>query len=366
LQTDLNDLLVKIEKARIAGIPFVIYKKPENNVVKALFQKDADLYFSKNLSESGFVFAPFEPFENNLLFPKEKSDSFYAVLDDFSVEVKVSKTIDDKKGDEKKSDSNSAQQEHIQLVEKGIAAIQKGLLEKVVLSRKEAIKLDKFDIKIIFQKLLATYPATFVYCWFHPKVGLWIGATPETLIKTKNSRFKTMALASTQNYEGTLDVVWGEKEIQEQQFVTDFISANLDDLDLKIGKPFTLKAGSLLHICSEISGKLTSNEQLLELVKTLHPTPAVCGLPKEAAKEFILKNENYKREFYTGFLGEINCKSENNEALEETNLFVNLRCTQVKNEKAFVYVGGGITINSNAEKEWKETVAKSFIMKRVL
>lgn len=358
MQTDLNDLLKKIEKARNSGSPFVIYKKSEEGQVKGLFQNNSELYYSKNLSESGFVFSPFESSAESILLPVEKCDSFYADLADLTIEEHfVDVSLNSKKSEKEK---------HLKLVEKGVLAIQNGELEKVVLSRKEVVEFDNFDVKIVFQKLLAAYPSTFVYCWFHPKVGFWMGATPETLIKTKNNHFKTMALASTQNYKGRTDVVWGEKEIKEQQFVTDFIQSNLAEIDLKISKPFTLKAGSLLHICSEISGELTSKEQLLHLVRTLHPTPAVCGLPKEAAKKFILKNENYEREFYTGFLGEIHCKSENQQKMEETNLFVNLRCMQLKNQKAFVYIGGGITINSNAEKEWEETVAKSAIMKRVL
>ncbi len=358
MQTKLDDLLLKIEAARNTGLPFVLYKKPEDNVVKALFQRDSELYFSKDLSESGFVFAPFESSAKSILFPIEKCDSFEADLEAFKIEEYRVKTSLISVENEKEN--------HLKLVKKGLNAIRKGILSKVVLSRKESLKMDDFDVKIVFQKLLAAYPMTFVYCWFHPKIGFWMGATPETLIKTRNNHFQTMALASTQNYTGTLDVIWGEKEIQEQQFVTDFIKANLAEIDLKISKSFTLKAGSLLHICSEISGELTSKEQLLHLVRTLHPTPAVCGLPKEVAKKFILKNENYDREFYTGFLGEIHVKSENKVESEETNLFVNLRCMQLKNQKAFVYIGGGITIHSTPEKEWEETVAKSAIMKRVL
>jgi len=112
----------------------------------------------------------------------------------------------------------------------------------------------------------------------------------------------------------------------------------------------------------------------------LHPTPAVCGLPKDAAKQFILKNENYNREFYTGFLGEINIKTsisrnsnsrnvENNAyAAVKTvsNLYVNLRCMQISNQEAIIYVGGGITKDSNVEAEWEETVQKALVIKKVL
>ena len=101
------------------------------------------------------------------------------------------------------------------------------------------------------------------------------------------------------------------------------------------------------------------------LIRALHPTPAVCGLPRVKANNFILKNENYKRTFYTGFLGELNLKdSESN--VQYSQLYVNLRCMEVDENKASIFVGGGITKDSNAEKEWEETVFKTKTMKRVL
>jgi isochorismate synthase len=92
---------------------------------------------------------------------------------------------------------------------------------------------------------------------------------------------------------------------------------------------------------------------------TLHPTPAVCGLPKAAAKDFILQNENYDRCYYTGFLGEINTNL-------KTELFVNLRCVEIIDTFAAIYVGGGITLDSNPEDEWLETSNKTNTIKSVL
>ena len=105
----------------------------------------------------------------------------------------------------------------------------------------------------------------------------------------------------------------------------------------------------------------------------MHPTPAVCGFPKQVAKDFILENENYDRAFYTGFLGELNLKQsktrntnrrnvENNAyavVKTQSNFYVNLRCMQLQEAKALIYVGGGITKDSNPEKEWEETVNKT-------
>ena len=82
-------------------------------------------------------------------------------------------------------------------------------------------------------------------------------------------------------------------------------------------------------------------------------------------KIFILENENYNREYYTGFLGELNKKSIKKKKLK-SDLYVNLRCMQIKNQQAFIYMGCGITKDSNPEKEWEESVNKSMTMKKIL
>jgi isochorismate synthase len=141
-----------------------------------------------------------------------------------------------------------------------------------------------------------------------------------------------------------------------------------------------VKAGNLVHLKTMISAELKTNTGLKQVITSIHPTPAVCGLPKKEAKEFILKYENYEREFYTGFLGELNFevtktsrsgrKNVENRAYtmtkNSTQLYVNLRCMQIKNDQALIYVGGGITEISNTHNEWEETVSKSLVIKSIL
>jgi len=82
-------------------------------------------------------------------------------------------------------------------------------------------------------------------------------------------------------------------------------------------------------------------------------------LPKTVAATFILENEGYNRLYYSGYLGELNRD-------ESTSLFVNLRCMQLDDKLVSIYVGGGITAESIPENEWKETVSKAEVMKKVL
>jgi len=364
----------KIESQFNSNIPFVVYAKPNSKEVLALLQEDSQLFKVENFNESGFVFAPFNDKNASILFPLNKTLKIKTERTNFYVEEYVEVT--------KKSNLDDVKLVHLNLVKKAIKGIEDNQFFKVVLSRKEELELDKQNIFLIFKSLLNTYKTAFVYCWYHPKVGLWLGATPERLLKISGQQFSTMALAGTQAYKGTLEVQWQNKEIKEQQFVTDFIENNLTPFvdQLKLSDVRTIKAGSLLHLQTDVNARLKQNISLSALIKNLHPTPATCGLPKDEAKSFILENENYNREYYTGFLGELNFKQkstrntnrrnvENNVYVtvkNETNLYVNLRCMQIKNNKATLYVGGGITKDSNPELEWQETINKTNTMKSIL
>jgi len=333
-------------------MPFVAYRKPNSSEISGLFLEDDTLYFTNDFTESGFIFSPFDSEEKSVLLPIEKSEF---IREKFQIEEKFL-VKNDVKVDE------LHKEKHIRLVEKALDEINKNHLKKVVVSRQEEVLLDSFDLLTTFKKLLNNYVNAFVYVWFHPKIGLWFGATPETLLTISDYHFTTMSLAGTQVYADTKEVFWKSKELVEQQLVTDFIKNQLKPIssNLKIDKTETVKAGNILHLRSRIEGDLNKNSNLKELIRKLHPTPAVCGLPREKSKNFIIQNENYKRTYYTGFLGELNYQNKN------SSLFVNLRCMNIEEKIAFIYVGGGITKESNAKKEWKETIAKSKTMKKIL
>lgn len=343
-------ILSEIRKAKADNRPFVAFRNPNENLVTLFVQATNELHEFKSFTQEGYVFAPFNDKEKAYLL---KADFVFtdAMQDDYAIEEElVVKTdfIDDK-------------ERHIGLVEDTINTIKNTAISKIVVSRKEKVTLDNFDEVETFEKLLYQYPNAYGYIWFHPKVGLWMGATPETLLKVDGVQFKTMALAGTMPYKGTLNVAWGSKEIEEQRMVSDYIKVNLDtSVDaLELSKVETVKAGNLLHLKTNVTGSLKTVKDVKKIVELLHPTPAVCGLPKEESKDFILAKENYDRSFYTGYLGVVNIH-------QKTSLFVNLRCFTLEDKNAYIYVGGGITENSIPEKEWQETLAKSKVMKKIL
>jgi len=339
------------------NLPFVVYNKPNSNTVSSYFMKDDGLSYTTNFTEEGFVFAPYDVKEKAILFASEKAD----FIEDT---ILLAPNLNLKEDFE---EVVSGKNKHLQLVEKAIKEIQLTYLKKVIVSRKEVKKVSNFNVLNTFKKLLKAYPTALVYIWFHPKVGLWFGATPETLLAISDANFKTMSLAGTQLNTNTVPVVWKSKELEEQQLVTDFIENELKEVasNLIVNKKETVKAGGLLHLKTVIFGVLNKNATLKELINSLHPTPAICGLPRANAMSFISKHENYNRTFYTGFLGELN-KKEPQLKTVNSQLYVNLRCMSVENNEVSIYVGGGITKDSNAEKEWQETVSKSMTIKKVL
>lgn len=331
---------------------FAVYRKPGENVVRAFFgYEGAGHNFEPNTQ--GFVFAPFSE-GKKVFIPAESA-------------VILAESFDAGKNNESKFDTPETNLKHRaafeRLVGKSIDAINSGQFEKLVCSRVEAVEVNDIDAIATFKKLAAMYPNAFCYCFFSPESGLWMGATPEQLLKINGDMLSTVALAGTQVYNENEKAAWQEKEQQEQQFVTDYIVGNLEGLteNVEVSAPYTFRAGNLVHIKTNISAKVNS-VSLEKLVDALHPTPAVCGLPKAEAREFLIKHEGYNREYYAGYLGEVNTGQDNT----QTDLFVNLRCMKLNGNSVQLYIGCGITKDSDPEKEFFETVNKSMTMRRVL
>ncbi|MCF8322924.1 MAG: isochorismate synthase [Flavobacterium sp.] len=360
-------LLEKAKQQFESNLPFVLYKKPNINSVRAVFQKNDSLNLVHDFTEKGFVFASFDG-NQTILIPENQSEVYEAKLLQNDSEINQ---------EEWSILNESARTDFEKLVTNGIQAIKKDEFQKVVLSRKEVVELVDFDVVQTFEKLIQCYSNAFVYCFFHPKIGLWFGASPEQLVQSNGNNFKTISLAGTQKSNDFENLTWKDKEMKEQQFVTDYIVAKLKNvtIQLEVSEPYSFKAGMLWHLKTDISGEIQSDFGLQKIVRMLHPTPAVCGFPKENARKFIVENEQYNRSFYTGFLGELNCGAENER--EKSDLFVNLRCMEIvffqdtkelqsDHVNAILYMGCGITKDSIPEKEWQESVNKSMTMKRVL
>ena len=368
---NLSSFFDEVEQHFQSRLPFVIYRKPNSMQFKAWLKANSSLDYSDEFKEEGFVFAPYGD-EPAVILKKADCHCLSATQRLSSVQLTTTENSDL---------TPEIKNAYKLLVARAISEITSTALSKVVVSRVLSVEYSGRSPVAIFNDLIDAYPNAFVYCWFHPKVGLWLGATPELLLSLKRNQLKTVSLAGTLNASDHAE--WSPKELHEQQIVTDFIVSQLQAFSTNVEseKAIEVRAGRLRHLKSEIKATLNVQKaDLNSIIAQLHPTPAVCGFPKDLAKVFIAENEEYSRSYYTGFLGEINCIAEQSRTstgrnaehkafkarIKESQLYVNLRCMQLIGDSAKVYAGGGIVASSDPEKEWQETVDKARTMMQVL
>jgi isochorismate synthase len=233
-----------------------------------------------------------------------------------------------------------------------MSELQAGRLTKVVLSRVLRKTVSELpDLVGLFRIATSKYPDAFVYLVSHPTKGLWLGASPEILLKQRHTRLESVSLAGTQPVHNG-NYTWGEKEKAEQAYVSDHIRHVLSSLNCQIEAelgPETVEAAKVAHLKTRFL--FTSKEKIYKLLENLHPTPAIAGLPREHAIDFIDKTERHDRGLYTGYIGVYDS--------EKADIYVNLRCMQILSNAFFLYLGGGITVDSVLEKEWQETEYKA-------
>lgn len=245
---------------------------------------------------------------------------------------------------------------------------------KVVLSRIIAGKTQGPTPVDVAMKYFEGQQDTMRYMFFTQETGLWIGATPELLVSFRptgtpdgRGRITTMALAGTRSHSsGSADDAWDDKNVAEQQFVSQHISTCLHEagLDTVETRNSTLRLKNVEHICSMFTTEGTA-EQALKLREDLDPTPAVGGYPTDTAIEMISYFETHERLCYAGT---INIRDTSGQGF---STYVNLRSMLIAPEsdgdyrtaiRYNIYVGGGITASSKPESEWLETAEKASLM----
>lgn len=254
---------------------------------------------------------------------------------------------------------------YTQFVRTGVAAIEARQVVKVVTSRAARRPLPAgFDPLGAFEELSRNYARAFISLVSVPGVGTWLGASPEVLAEvTADGFFHTMALAGTQPLvpgHRPQDAIWRQKEIEEQALVARYIVSCFKQLRLREyheAGPRTAVAGQLLHLRTDFEVDLKNVPFAASLgtdmLRLLHPTSAVGGMPKAAALDFLRQHEGYDRAYYSGFLGPVNVASPG-----VARLYVNLRCLQLRPTEAILYAGTGLTADSDPSREWQETELK--------
>jgi isochorismate synthase len=361
-----------IYNALDAGQSFTLWKSPGVNEKHLIICQSAIEVKDYQLEEGqqGFAFAPFLPDQKKYIFPPE---IHYHFLNENLVEGPSNINPENKRSADFKISNeikfhyplyrSTAHQsiDFISLVKNGIEEIKNGTVEKLVPSRYKEIEIQGIDLLNLFESLCTLHPDTLVSLVSSPQTGTWMGASPELLVSVTNqNKFKTIALAGTQPYtekENLRSVAWTQKEIEEQALVCRYIINCFKKIRLREYEehgPRTVTAGNVMHLKTEYEVDMlaTNFPQLGSvMLKLLHPTSAVCGMPYEASLDFLKNQEGYDREFYSGFLGPIQIKN-------ESHIYVNLRCMQIFIKYVRLYAGAGVTIDSIPEMEMEETEIK--------
>lgn len=356
-------------------LPFIFFRLPYSEQIYSMIgslpkqQVHADLEDNKR----GFIFSDFRQercllmndlvsFKNTQLQPQAPKSKYQTELEnqitDYLKEPRSAK-ISYYQG-ENSSLEQAKPNDYQDLVRKAIEHIRAEYLDKVVLATRKIRPLEsRIDIADLFSKLLS-YKQAFISLVSMPKVGTWIGATPELLLKKRGDDLETVALAGTKTRLALTSQTWSAKEIREHGFVVQDISACFESLklDYAIMPAEDFPIGSIVHIKKHITTTIKDSRQATEILKMLHPTSAVCGTPKRAALNFISQNERFPRDFYAGYLG-FGTKT-------NYDLFVNLRCARLFDSQIILYSGAGITQDSVPAQEQAEINAKFSILETFL
>lgn len=335
---------IKIEEAiRVAmdnNVPFYAYRKPGEEIE---FGMQLSQLTTKKEGEKGFVVYPFSVTEQTPeLFIKQEY-----TLNSFPLNIEKREVEFPKDNIEIEFEQYEAS------AQKLISDMNEGKYQKAVMSRTIGIDVDaRKSAAYWFVSLCKSYPQAYVFIFSVPEIATWIGATPEKLLEYDGDVVTTMALAATRRVDELRDFT--TKEEREQQIVAEYITDKFNELNLSVNQSprFVKTAGPVEHLCNIISANGVDKHTSEQLLNLLHPTPAVAGMPLNEALSAIKEAEKRPRRYYSGYLGGV---EENN----TFSLFVNLRSMEIFPNKVQLYVGGGLTSQSQVDLEWNETEHKA-------
>ncbi len=236
---------------------------------------------------------------------------------------------------------------------------------KVVLSRMESVFSPRKVIEVA-EDYFNSNPQTFRYLCQTPETGLWLGATPELLLRgdTTSGRVSTMALAGTRSNDDAGE--WDDKNIAEHEVVADYIVSVLEERGVEVERHTRreLVFGPVKHLCTPITGN--GCQDIPDLIAHLNTTPAVLGVPPAMALAEIDVCETHRRRCYSGAVG----TREDDRYIS----YVNLRCAfaapaRLSGCDGYVYnlyAGGGIMPDSEADSEWAEADAKMSALRSMI
>lgn len=232
---------------------------------------------------------------------------------------------------------------------------------KIVISRAITCDISRNIMDVIRDLFIKGDRNTFRFIYFSPALGGWLGMSPELLLKyTPDGMLSTMSLAGTRPSGSTGQ--WDDKNIEEHDMVTRFIVGMMRSagLEAEVGPMETVGHGPVEHIRHIITAR-GEGRCFDTLLRSLSPTPALAGIPRDVAMRRIASIERHDRRCYGGY---VSVKG----ADGSRYAYVNLRSMSFVpgSDSVTLYAGGGITAQSDPETEWAETLIKAQTLSGIL
>lgn len=252
------------------------------------------------------------------------------------------------------SREESSEQSWTELIAAIKTEIASGRAQKIVAARHVALSVDREIAPELVQGRLREHAPESTRFAFRVGGATFLGATPEQLLKKRGLELLTEAVAGSISADDTTAaarLLESEKDIREHELVVSEILRLLAPLTSELSAAAQREIHRLrtvLHLRTPIRGRLREPGHVLELVAKLHPTPAVAGVPTDAAIEFITAHESVQRGWYSGPVGWF-------DAAGDGRFVVALRSGIVAGKSADLYAGAGVVRDSNAPSELAET-----------
>ena len=259
--------------------------------------------------------------------------------------------------------SNTTKKTFIKNVAIAKKHIEIGDVFQVVLSQRFEAKLQKKPIEI-YKKIRKTNPSPFLYFINYEDFQI-IGSSPEILVRVKDSKITIRPIAGTRprgknkklDDKFQKDLLSDPKELSEHLMLLDLGRNDIGKFSeigtVKVDSQFkTEKYSHVMHIVSNVTGKLKKNSSLIDVLMSGFPAGTVSGAPKIRAMEIIDKLEKSKRKLYAGGIGYFSPKN-------NMDTCIALRTALIKNNKIYIQAGAGIVADSDPEMEYQETVNKA-------
>ena len=347
-----------VERLLKSGLSFALFRFPKETTIHLILQTEGEtrLLSPGEKEPRGFIFAPFQECSQCptlLIEPQIMAQGWEAI-------GMATRQLPKRKVSLANPHVRHAESRYKEFFRQSKEAIQRKEVEKIVAADKQTER-GRYHLKgreaELFCKAVEGFSNSMVSLVYTPQSGRWMGITPEVLLKGGNGMFHTMVLAGTKKDEET---EWDRKNQMEHQTVVRYLEETFRQggIPFTKGTRYTRRAGHLFHLCTEFSLSPTPAYHTSDLIRLIHPTPAVCGMPQENALRLILSKEKCERNYYSGYLGPINMP-------EGTHIYVNLRCANIHRYKTLYYGGGGLNQFSELEKEQQEILHKINVLKQL-